>query len=416
MAEILNPAPERLLVCVSPSPSSANLINSAGKIAGSLNAEWSAVYVEDPGMVILPEAAHQRVADNLRLAEQLGGETFTLRGRNIAREIVDFARQRHITRIIVGKPQHSIWTGSLRRSPVDQLVRISGEIEVCVVSGEPAEEMEKAYVIRPGKIRWSDYGAGILYFLVVNVLCYLMYPYFELSNLIMVYLLGVMVTAIECGRGPGILVSLLSVLAFDILFVPPRFSFAVSDAQYLVTFAVMLVVALAISHLTAVMRQQAEVARLQERQAAAMHSLSRQLAGSRGIGNILDVGVRHISQIFDCRTVALLPEDNGKLKPSAGDVSTVFQENIIEELNIARSAYRAGQTTGIGTRTSPSAEILCVPLLAADSTLGILALRPGEPERFLLPEQLQLLESLVKQVALALEVEYLSTGGIPCRA
>jgi two-component system sensor histidine kinase KdpD len=123
-----------------------------------------------------------------------------------------------------------------------------------------------------------------------------MYPYFDLPNLIMVYLLAVMVTAIQCGRGPAILNSLLSVLAFDFCFVPPRFSFTVDEAQYIVTFAVMLVVALVISHLATRLRQEAEIARLQERQAAAMHGLSRQLAGTRGIDRILKAAVQYIGR------------------------------------------------------------------------------------------------------------------------
>ena len=113
-----------------------------------------------------------------------------------------------------------------------------------------------------------------------------MFPYFHLSNLIMIYLLGVMITAASCGRGPAILCSFLSVLGFDFFFVPPRYSFTVEEAQYIVTFIVMFLVALVISHLADRLRQQAQVARYQERQATAMHGLSRQLAGTRGMEKI----------------------------------------------------------------------------------------------------------------------------------
>jgi two-component system sensor histidine kinase KdpD len=241
----------------------------------------------------------------------------------------------------------------------------------------------------------------------------LMYPYFDLSNLSMVYLLGVMLTATGCGRRPAILVSFLSVLAFDFFFVPPRYSFDVAEAQYIVTFIVMFLVALVISHLATRMRQQTEIARLQERQAAAMHGLSRQLVGTRGIQEILKVAVEYISEIFDSRVVAMLPDDKGKLNVAAGDPSSVLQKDILNEIDVARSAYDTGHMTGWGTETLSKTEILCVPLQAADSRLGILALKPGDPERFLLPEQLQLLESLAKQVALALEVERLTASGIP---
>src|SRR5262249_50791349 len=167
------------------------------------------------------------------------------------------------------------------------LVRNSGEADVYVIAGEPGERREPAYVIQPERVPLSDYGAAVLYLALATLVCFAMYPYFHLSNLIMIYLLGGTLTATECGRGPAILSSLLSVLAFDFFFVPPRFSFNVEEAQYIVTFVVMCLVGLVISQLAAGMRQQAALARLQERQAGAMHGLSRQLASTRGIESIL---------------------------------------------------------------------------------------------------------------------------------
>src|SRR6185295_13933688 len=176
------------------------------------HAKWFAVYVEQPGMAMQPEAVRSQAADNLKLADDLGAETITLPGRNVAEEIVRFARQRSVTRIIVGKPKSSPGRAILsrRRSPVDQLVRLSGEVDVYVMDGEPGEQREAAYVIRPRPVPLSDYGAAVLYLIVATLVCFAMYPYFHLSNLIMVYLLGVTLTATGCGRGPAILSSLLS--------------------------------------------------------------------------------------------------------------------------------------------------------------------------------------------------------------
>ena len=406
--DVLKPPAEKLLVCVGPSTFSANLINSAKKIATSLNAKWFAVCVETPKMLILPEAERNRAADNLRLAEQLGAETFTLTGRDIAEELIDFARQQNITKIVAGKPRGSRWKSIFSRSPVDKLVRIGGKVDVYIITGESGEQRVPTYVIRPKRIPFSDYGTALLFFILATGLCFLMFHHFDLSNLIMIYLLGVMLTATCCGRWPAILISLLSVLAFDFFFVPPRFSFTVAEAQYIVTFIVMFLVAFVISHLSAMMRRQAEVARLQERQAAAMHGLSRQLASTRGMEKILGIAVQYISEIFDCQVLALQSDEKGKLNVTAGDLFSVLSKDIIKEINIARLAYDTGQMAGWGTQNSPATEILYVPLQVANSTLGILALRPADPKRFLLSEQLNLLESLAKQVALALEVELLA--------
>ena len=175
-----------------------------------------------------------------------------------------------------------------------------------------------------------------------------MYPYFDLPNLIMVYLLGVMATAIHCGRGPAILNSLLSVLAFDFCFVPPRWTFTVEDAKYIVTFVVMFVTAVVISYLAALIRRQAEAARLQERQTAAMHALSRELAGTRGVENVLQTSVKHFSEIFQCEVVALLPDENGKLHMAAGDLASVFHHDILRELGVAQEAYRSWENNRLG--------------------------------------------------------------------
>ena len=325
------PTTERLLVCVGPSPSSTKLIRATKRMAASLHAEWFAIYVEDPKMLRLPEAERNRAVQNLQLAEQLGGETFTLRGRHIAEEIVNFARQRNVTKIVAGKPLRPRWKDILFGSPVDELVRLSGEIDVYVITGEPGEPRESPSIAQPKGIRWPDYETGFFYFILANGLAFLMYTHFDLSNLIMVYLVGVMVTAIHCGRGPSILISFLSVLAFDFFFVPPRFTFAVSDAQYFVTFAVMFLVALVISHLTTLIRQQAEAARSQERQTAAMHALSRQLASTRGVEKILQVAANHISEIFECQVTALLPNEKGGLKVAAGDL-TIFHKDIDQRI------------------------------------------------------------------------------------
>jgi two-component system sensor histidine kinase KdpD len=416
MASSATAKAERLLVCVGPSPSCADVIKAAQSMAAALKAEWFAVYVEDPKMLRLPQAERNRAVYNLRLAEQWGGETITLRGRRLAVEIVNFGRQRNITRIIAGKPRRPRWRDILSRSPVDELVRLSGEIDVYVISGEPAQAKESPVLVQPKRMRLPGYELGLIYFILATGLSFLMYPYFELPNLIMVYLVGVMATAIHCGRGPAILVSLLSVLGIDFFFVPPRFTFAVEENHYILTFGVMFLVALVISHLTSLIRRQAEAARLQERQTAAMHALSRDLAGTRGVEKIVQVAVKHLSEIFECQAVALLPDAEGKLKVAAGDLSAVFHKDIIKELGVAQWAYQNGQMAGWGTQNLPDSAILYVPLSGANVTLGVLALRPRdlEAEQWLLPEQLRLrfLESLAKQIALALEVEFLQKSAL----
>jgi len=411
MQEIPKFTEERILVGIGPGSSSEGLIHSARLMANQLEAKLFAVHVEDRSGLTLTEAERNHIIERLRLAEQLGAESIRVTGHNIAEGIMALSKQKSITKIVIGKPRRIPWKSGLRGGTADQLLRISGNTDVYVISGEPGDKREAGYVFRPKKIPFSDYGTGVAFLIMATVLCFIMFPYFQLSNLIMVYLLGVMLTAANCGRGPAILVSLLSVLAFDFCFVPPRYTLTVEDAQYIVTFIVMFTVALVISHLAAVMRHQTEVARLQERQAAAMHGLSRQLANSRGIESILQVAIRYLSEIFSSQVVALMPDEKGKLSVAAGDPSPVIGKDIVKEMNRAQSAYDRGQTTDAEARSQRTSQVIHVPLEAADSTFGVLSVLPNDPGRFEESDQLELLESLAMQVALAVEVEQLTGRG-----
>ena len=161
------------------------------------------------------------------------------------------------------------------------------------------------------------------------------------------------------------------------------------EAQYIVTFIVMFLVALVISHLANRLRQQAQVARLQERQATAMHGLSRQLAGTRGTEKIFQVAVQYISEIFDGQCMAMVPNGQGKLKVTAGDPSSVLHQDIVKEIQIAHAAYNTGQMTGLGTQTSQTSENLYVPIRAGDFTMGVLVLRPADRDRFRQPGSIE---------------------------
>jgi len=226
-----------------------------------------------------------------------------------------------------------------------------------------------------------------------------MFPYFALSNLIMAYLLGVIIVATRYGRGPSLLASVLSVAAFDFFFVPPYFTFAVSDTQYIVTFAVMLVVALVISSLAVRIRAQAESARERERRMAALYAMSRELAGTRGVRELREVAVRHIAEVFRTQVVMLLPQPDGRLAP---DDAAQFPMDA-SELAVGQWVHEHGQVAGQGTDTLPGASGLYLPLIGSRGTVGVLGLRPQDSRPLQAPEQLHQLEAFASQTALAIE-------------
>jgi len=408
---------ERLLVCIGPGSYAENLVRAAYRLAQSLKAEWIVVYVETAKLQHLSKEQRDAVLRTLKLAEELGAETVTLGGRKLSEEVISYARARNVTRIVLGKPTRSGWRRWLFGSLVDTVVRQAGDIGIHVVGKESdflSQMSENPYFSRSrlylglesGEqrplIKWrAGYAWAIAATAICTAIAWFMFDHFELANLIMVYLLGVVVVAARYGRGPSVLSSFLSVVLFDFCFVPPRFSFAVSDTQYLITFAVMLAVALVISNMTVSIRHQAKVAGHRERRIASLYAMSRELAATRGEENILRIAVKHVAEVFEAQAVVLLPNETGRIVYPKDEGSA--QSCHGSDLSVAQWVYDHGQMAGQGTDTLPGGDVVYLPLKASSGMIGVLALLPLNPARIALPEQQRLLETFISQIALALE-------------
>ncbi len=408
------PAAERILVGVDSSPAAARLVRAARRMAASLRAEWIVAYVETPAELRLPETEREQAMQTLRLAEQLGAQTVTLSGANAADELVAYARSRNISKIVIGKPERPRWQDLLFGSVADDLLRKSGVVDVYVLSGDygdtepPLAALASQPAASATAYAWSAAAIGLVTAALFAIDS--LFPSFAEANTVMLYLLAVVGVAMRYGRGPAVLASVLSVLAFDFLFIPPQWSFAVSDTQYILTFVVMLAVALVSSNLTVRFRQQAEAARQRERRTAALYAFSRELAGTRGLEQLLQATVRHIHEVFDSQVLIYLTTASGRLQPwgsvsgwwSHGAADQIFAPDSGEQ-GVAEWAFRHGEPAGLGTGTLPSAKSLYLPLAGSQGAVGVLGVRPKDPRRFQAPEQLHLLETFAAQAALAIE-------------
>ena len=399
-------AGDRVLVAVGPDEQAPELVRAGKRMADALDAKWTVVYVETPALLRLSEAARNRRIDVLRLAESLGGETVTLDGPSAAATIAGYAHVRHATRVIVGAPKRRGWRAWLRPSTATELVRRARGFDVVMIAPAAQAAPLPATAARatpggPTVVRWDRYAEAAGISALCTLLAFAMYGHFELANLVMIYLLGVTVAGLRLGRGPSALTAVLNVIALDFFFVPPRYSFAVSDAQYLVTFATMVTIALVIASLTASVRQQTRVAGARERRTALLYAMSRELGGTRGTPNMARVAVRHVAEVFQCQAVVLLPDANGKLGyPRDTPLESSFRH---ADLAVAQWVADHGKPAGLGTDTLPAAPGLYLPLGDENRTVGVLGVRPGNPRRVLLPEQSHLLSTFAGQIALALE-------------
>jgi two-component system sensor histidine kinase KdpD len=222
---------------------------------------------------------------------------------------------------------------------------------------------------------------------------------FDLANIIMLYLLAVVLITIRLGKGAGIFASFFSVAAFDFFFVAPRWSFSVSDTQYLFTFAMMLVVALIISNLTARLRYQADIATYREQRTASLYAIAKELASSLTTESIIDISHEHLDPLFQAKTYLLLPDLTDKIVCPATATTTI--SNL--DSGIAQWVYDHQQAAGIGTNTLPASPLLYLPLKAPMRTRGVLILQPSQAQLLRQPEQQRLLDTFASQIALALE-------------
>jgi two-component system sensor histidine kinase KdpD len=401
------PTAERLLVCVGPSPTSAKVIRATKRLADSLRADWLAVHIQTPAET--PEATNRlsetqaRLAQNLHLAEELGAEIITTAGEDVASSLVRCALAQNVSKIVIGKSDHQRKFRAFRPTVVDRLLQQSGDIDVYVIRGlgdrsqHPTSRLTGSYVNHA--LHLPQVALVLSVATLLAAVCY----QFGLTeaNVVMLYLLGVFLVAFHYGRLPGILSSILSVMLFDILFIPPRFSFAIGDSQYLITFTVMLTIALLTSTLTARVRRQAELALINQERTEALYRVSCALTSAAVLPAMLAEAERAARDVFGGEAAAFVP-DAQRMVHVIVDHPADFAANA-SEVAVAQWVLDHGRPAGRATDTLPSVQALYLPIRLGERVIGVLGLKHPHPEILLLPDPKQLLEAFCRQLAQALD-------------
>ncbi len=352
------PVAERLMVCVSSSNLSERLIRTTRRLADELNAEWFAVYVETASKPDLSPNRQQRISKTLRLAEELGAHTRRLVGQSVPATLLEYAHKHNITKIVVGKPLNPRWQNFFSGSLVDQLISSSGTIDIYVISSQPDSKTttlpEALHFHHP----FSRYLLALALTAASTLLGFFVRGHLEPANLVMLYLACVVYSAVYLGRGPSLLCAVTGVLAFDFFLIPPYFTFAVSDTQYILTFFVLFIVSIVVSTLTVRVREQAQAAVQREAQTSALYTLGRDLTSATDLKQVADIVLNHIVEVFGREVAIFLPE-NGKIQTYASTQDYHPDEN---ELAVAAWVFQHDQPAGLGTNTLPAAALHCQPL------------------------------------------------------
>ncbi|QSN62167.1 sensor histidine kinase KdpD [Caballeronia sp. M1242] len=404
-------ARERLIACVGPGPEGAALVRAAARLAAALKADWLAVYVETPKLQRLSDDERRRTLDALKLASELGAETVTLDGADAAATLIDYARMRNVSKLVAGAPAARSWRRIVRTPVAERIVRHAADIDVTLVSAAPRDESQTRRVSIAGA--WRDAGhsppRAYFYALAIGAAITLVAHglaarHIALTNLVMLYLLGVIFAAARLGRGPGVMLSFVSVAAFDFFFVPPALSFSVTDTQYVLTFVVMLLTSLTISHLTSSLRREARIASQRERRTSAMYAMTKELAAALMTGQIIEIGTRHVAEVFHGKVAMLLPDASERVRQKVDEPNADAMLDAARiDLDIAQWVYEQQKPAGRGTDTLPATDALYLPLRAPMRTRGVLAIVVEREAELAVPEQRRMIETFAAQIALALE-------------
>jgi len=400
------PASERILACISEHLSSAELVRRTRRVAAALKAEWTALYIEGPRHATLSETDKDRVADTLRLAERLGGQTASLPGREIADAILTYARRNNVTQIIIAKSERPPWFELLHGSVVRDLIHKSGPISVTAVSlrGEtiPAKNVKTTPEMQP--IYWRGYllsvgavAGTVCVAYVVNAVSIR-----ALGSLGMLFLVPVLISAVFFGRRTAFVTALVSVMAYNFFFLPPLYTFTIADPNNWLSFGVLLFVAIIAGNLAARVRAQADLA---AGRAAAMTELYRftgKLAGIATLDDILWTASVQIASMLKTNVVILLPNPATRTPEVRGGFPP---EDELDEQDLAAAAWcwGHGQPAGRNADTLPGAKRLFLPMRTGEGLVGVAGLQRPSDRTLFTPDERRLLDALLDQTALAIE-------------
>jgi two-component system sensor histidine kinase KdpD len=405
-------AGERVLVGVNDDPNCLALVRYTRRLADRLRAPWTAVHVETSKDHSLSEAAQDRIAEALRLAERLGGEAVTVPGSSVAEELIGYARANNCTHIVIAKSDRHRLGELLKSSPTHQIIRLAGEISVHVIAGravahlesragagpKPAEEV--ALPARRRRLDLRAHAGSLVMVAAALGIGLVLQRYLGVSVISLVFLTAVLASAITYGLWPALAASLASTLAYNFFFLPPLYTFTITDPQNVIALFFFAVVALIASNLTSRVRSQALAARQRAKTTEDLYLFSRKLGSAVTLDDLLWATAYQIALMLKLTVVILLPEE-GTITVRSG----YPPEDTLDEADLAAAkwCWQNDHAAGRGADTLPGAKRLFLPIRTGRGPVGVVGLGSEREGPLLSPDQRRLLDALCDQAALAIE-------------
>jgi two-component system sensor histidine kinase KdpD len=389
------PVQERLLVGVFASPYAESLVRAAFRLATELRGEWIAFHAETERNQNFSPQEKEWLDKALELASKLGGRVVWVKGRDVVEEIADCALKNNVTKIVIGKPRRFRWFPTIAQRLLTRTPRIDIYLLDAGTEETAAQPLPRRRLLpsRP----WS-YLVSILAVAVVTLMAFSLQDLLGQVNLLILFLLPITGSALYLGRGPSILATIISILAFDYFFVPPYFTFVIGDLKYFLSFVVYVSVAVLISNLASLLRHKVELLKRSEARSTVLYGLSLDLVTAHDVEQVLNILIRHTRQIFPGEMAIFLPVGR-MLEVEA--MTPGFEINP-KAMGVAAWVLHNRRPAGRGTGTLPQAKSSFFPMMTGDKIMGVMALDfAGDQE--LTPENQVVIDTIAHLGAMALD-------------
>ena len=422
------PVQDKIMVCISPSPFSKQLIRRAYNLAYDSGIEWYAVYVSTPKFRSLTQNEQSYLSDAMNLAEKLGAKIFTLSGSDIADELISFAKSKNITRVLVGKPLGSPLYEFLKRSPTQKLMHDQSAFDVQLItpSGEKETAASKSSKAKQKKyeIHLRNYIVPFIILLILTGLISILENFVNAPSFEIIYLIAPVTAALLYGMGPAVFVSFLGVLFYDFFFVQPRYTFTISRPEHFISLMIFLTISLVISHLIKQSKNQYNALKMRLESLSMIEDLSKELLNiplheeilkdieqptghvnvtlmlikTTILEEISKILVKYLSKIVSFDSIVYLKDEKGHLRMLAKSSSKV--ELTSKELSVAEWVFAKNENAGCGTENLTEVKWVFLPItITSGNIVGVAGLCCNYQNLF--PEQKNLINTVLKLSSMA---------------
>jgi two-component system, OmpR family, sensor histidine kinase KdpD len=418
---------EKIMACISPGPFSKQIVRKTYNIAYDAGIEWYAVYVSTPKFKNLTRKEQVYLSEALNLAEKLGGKIYTLSGSDVADEIINFARDKNITRILIGKPLKSPFHELLKRSPTSRLMYDQSSFDVQLITPFSEKEDNEINAIKQGekKITIKNYFFSLLTIIPVTIIVALLEKILFLPSFEIIFIIAPIVSSIFYGFGPAISTSVLSVLTYDFLFVDPRYSFTINRPEHFISLMIFFAVSAVVSHLINQSKNQYSALKMRMESLSLIEDLSKELlniplheeifkdfedpGGHRNnIMQMINISVqeeiskiviKYLGRVVTAERIMMLKDEKNNLRILSKSSSTIRLDE--KESVVADWVFNKNLLAGSGTDNLSEASWFFTPLsLPSGGTIGVLGFKINYKD--ILLEQRNLINTISKLSSIAI--------------